>query len=371
MTWLGARDGILIIRPMLWRRFWCVALLASAVGARAHAPGLSNLAIQLRGSSLDADLIVSWQEIENIVPLDGDGNRDLSNDEFAAAKAKLNALCETAIAFEADGQPLKLIKSDVQREDTTGIHFITHWEFPTNVTVLLVRSEIIADLQRGHRQIVSVRGVTNALLAESSISRDKIIVEVSLGATAEKRDHTIPQFLWLGIEHIITGWDHLAFLLGLLVVGAKLREAVKIITAFTIAHSLTLALATFDLIRLPSSIVEPAIAASIVYVGVENIMRREYRGRWMLTFAFGLIHGCGFATALRELGIGTHGNSVVKPLVCFNLGVEIGQLAIAAAVLPWVWKWKPKFERRWILATSIVVALVGAYFLLDRTLFAR
>lgn len=346
-------------------------MLASVMSAQAHAPGLSNLAIQLGTNSLEADLIVSWQEIENIVPLDGDGNRELSNDEFAAAKAKLIVLAESAIALEADGRPLTVARSDVRRDDTTGIRFFIHYPLPTNTSVLLLRSEIIADLQRGHRQIVSVRGATNALLAELTFTRERNMTEVPLSATAEKRSHTVAEFLWLGVEHIITGWDHLTFLLGLLVVGSKLREAVKIITAFTVAHSLTLALTTFDLIRLPSSIVEPVIAASIVYVGIENIVRREYRGRWIITFVFGLIHGCGFATILRELGVGSQGESVLKPLVCFNLGVELGQLVIAAIVLPWIWKLKPKFEKRWIPVTSIIVALIGAYFLLDRTLLAR
>jgi hydrogenase/urease accessory protein HupE len=351
---------------MLWRKIGLMVFIALALSARAHQPGLSNLSIRLRESFLEADLIVSWQEVDTIVPLDGDANRELSNDEFAAARSRLLSMAPTTISLETDGQPLRFISGEVQREDTTGIRFITQWSFPTNARVLLVRSEILNDLQNGHREILSIRGVTNALLAEYSLTRDRNTYELPLTET-EHRDHTIGQFLWLGIEHILTGWDHLTFLFGLLVVGTRGREVAKIITSFTLAHSLTLALATFDLIRLPSSIVEPAIAASIVYVGIENIARHNYRGRWMLTFAFGLIHGCGFATALRELGVGANGESVVKPLVCFNLGVEIGQLAIAAAVLPWVWKLKPKFERRWIPVTSIAVALIGAWFLLQRT----
>jgi hydrogenase/urease accessory protein HupE len=341
------------------------------INARAHQPGLSNLAIQLRTNSLESDLIVSWQELENLVPLDSDGNRELSNDEFAANKARLQSIGEGAVSFEGDGATLKRLNTLVQRDDTTGIRFISQFEFTTNATVLLVRSEIIGDLQSGHRQILSVRGVTNALLAQHSLTRERNLYEVPLAASAASRDHTAPQFLWLGVEHILMGWDHLTFLLGLLVVGGKLRDAVKIITSFTIAHSLTLILATFDLIRLPSMLVESVIAASIVYVGVENMVRHNFRRRWILTFVFGLIHGCGFATALRELGVGADGGSVVKPLLSFNLGVELGQLAIAAAVLPWIWKLKPKFERWWVPVSSTIVALLGAWFLVERTLLAK
>ena len=88
--------------------------------------------------------------------------------------------------------------------------------------------------------------------------------------------------------------------------------------------------------------------------------------RWMLTFAFGLIHGCGFASALREAGVGAHGTSVITPLVCFNLGVELGQLAIAAIALPIIWKLKPTFPKRWIPITSVVLIVIGSYFLVQR-----
>jgi len=346
-----------------------LAAAGVAFTARAHQAGISTLTVQLHTNAADAELIVFWPELEEVIPLDSNQDKQLSNDEFAAAKGRLLQLAETAIELEADGKPLRLIMVNVSREDTTGIRFTSHWELPST-SVLLVRSEIVNDLQRGHREIVSVRGVTNALLAEVAITRDRNVIEVPLAAGAAAPHDSAREFLRLGVEHILTGWDHLTFLFGLLVVGGKLREVVKIITSFTLAHSLTLALATFNLIRLPSSLVEPAIAASIVYVGVENIIRHDYRGRWMLTFAFGLIHGCGFATALRELGVGANGAGVAKPLVCFNVGVETGQLVIAAVILPWVWYLKPKAGRWWIPVTSAAVALVGAWFLLQRTVLS-
>src|SRR5262249_19918028 len=142
------------------------------------------------------------------------------------------------------------------------------------------------------------------------------------------------EFLWMGIEHIATGYDHLAFLLGLLIVASTMRAVARLITSFTVAHSITLALATLDVIRLPALVVEPLIALSIVYVGVENLRGGDREGRWRLTFLFGLIHGCGFASALRDAGVGSAGPGVAMPLICFNLGVELGQLALAALVLP-------------------------------------
>jgi hydrogenase/urease accessory protein HupE len=175
-------------------------------------------------------------------------------------------------------------------------------------------------------------------------------------------------FLLIGVEHILLGFDHLAFLFALLIAGGTLREAVKIITSFTVAHSITLALATLELMAIPASVVEPLIAASIIYVGIENILRHKIERRWLLTFAFGLVHGFGFASALRELGVGA-GVNAVAPLLSFNLGVEVGQIAVAALVLPVIWKLRrhPRFVVRYVPACSILVALAGGYWLIERT----
>jgi hydrogenase/urease accessory protein HupE len=178
------------------------------------------------------------------------------------------------------------------------------------------------------------------------------------------------QFLLLGVEHIVTGYDHLLFLFGLLIVGSSFWGAWRIITAFTVAHSLTLVLATFDLLRLPSSLVEPLIAVSIVYVGLENLCRRDLHHRWLLTFGFGLVHGLGFASVLRDLGLGAVGGSAaVVPLLAFNVGVELGQVAIAVLVLPLMWKGQqlPQFFPRFATACSVLVMLAGTYWLVERT----
>jgi hydrogenase/urease accessory protein HupE len=180
-------------------------------------------------------------------------------------------------------------------------------------------------------------------------------------------------FLRLGIAHIWTGYDHLFFLAGLLIVCIHLRAAVGIITSFTVAHAITLGLAATDTVHLPSRVVEPLIAASIMFVGLENLYRRgtEPRGRPTVAFIFGLVHGFGFADVLRGLGLGTHGTSLAVPLFGFNLGVELGQLAVATVALPIIWRLRksPGFSRRGIPLISTVVAATGFYWLIKRTLF--
>lgn len=180
-------------------------------------------------------------------------------------------------------------------------------------------------------------------------------------------------FLELGIEHIWTGYDHLLFLGGLLIVCERLRTLIAVVTSFTVAHSVTLGLAATNTVTIPGRVVEPLIAASILFVGVENILRpgSEPKGRWAVAFVFGLVHGFGFADVLRQMGLGVDGRGIALPLFSFNLGVEIGQVSVAAIVLPVVWRLRrnPAFVSRGIPIASGLIALVGLYWLLERTLF--
>jgi len=207
-----------------------------------------------------------------------------------------------------------------------------------------------------------------------SLGTVRPLLAASTAAPAAGASPTFWGFLQLGIAHIWTGYDHLLFLFGLLVVCRTFRSIVIIISCFTLAHSVTLALATWNIVQLPSRLVEPMIAASILFVGVENLVRRgaEPRGRGALTFVFGLAHGFGFANVLRDLGVGSNGHSIAMPLFSFNLGVEIGQVTIAAIVLPVVWRLRrnPAFVRRGVPILSGFVAAAGLYWLLERTLFS-
>src|ERR1043166_634128 len=235
----------------------CLAAAAwfSVCAGRAHQPGLSTVFVDLGANRITTQLILSWQELEQAVPLDTNHDRTLSDDEFTAAKPPLLNLGEPPLSLESDGRMLALKSPvEVQREDTTGIRFNLIFEFPPT-RVLTITSEIISELQRGHSEIVSIRSTNGTTLGEAVLERDKPSVDVPLFALKEKKPPSAArQFLVLGIEHIVTGWDHLAFLFGLLVIGGRLRDAVKIINSFTLAHSLTLALATLNVISMPSRI---------------------------------------------------------------------------------------------------------------------
>lgn len=171
-------------------------------------------------------------------------------------------------------------------------------------------------------------------------------------------------FFVFGVEHILIGYDHILFLLSLIVVS-RFGELVKVVTSFTVAHSITLALATLGWVEIPSNVVETAIAATIVFTAVENFWIHDTSGRWRLTFVFGLIHGFGFAGVLRDLDLPTEG--FVRSLLAFNLGVEAGQLVIVAALaIPatMLARWKHGRAAQCIL--SGIIALCGIGWFLDR-----
>lgn len=177
-------------------------------------------------------------------------------------------------------------------------------------------------------------------------------------------------FFKLGVEHIITGYDHLLFLAALLLTCKKFHEAATIITCFTVAHSITLALAALDIVRLSAAVVEPAIALTIIYVAIENLTTKPplWR-RALITGFFGLVHGLGFASVLRDLGLGSLPGGIVWPLLKFNLGVEAGQLCVAGLFLPLLLllsRREEQWQKYWLPGLSLIVALLGAYWFVIR-----
>jgi hydrogenase/urease accessory protein HupE len=173
-------------------------------------------------------------------------------------------------------------------------------------------------------------------------------------------------FFLQGIRHILGGLDHVLFVIALVSVATSWRDLAKVVTSFTLAHSLTLALGALDLVRLSPRLVEPLIAASIVYVAVENVARSQPRARIGVTFGFGLVHGFGFSGVLRDLGLAKA--SLLSALVGFNLGVETGQLLIVAPLAPLVWWLHRRLAayRRVRLVANALVALVAGWWFVQR-----
>jgi hydrogenase/urease accessory protein HupE len=178
-------------------------------------------------------------------------------------------------------------------------------------------------------------------------------------------------FIPSGIEHILVGPDHILFLVGLLLLGGTWKALVKIVTAFTIGHSITLSLAALEILSPPARLIEPAIALSIVFVGADNLVRGQGRDvRAWIALVFGLVHGFGFAYVLREFGLPRE--ALGWSLFSFNVGVEIGQLGIVlvvASALAAMRRWNTAAAQKVAYAGSVVVIAAGAYWFIQRVFF--
>lgn len=173
-------------------------------------------------------------------------------------------------------------------------------------------------------------------------------------------------YINLGLEHIITGYDHLLFLFSLIIISERFSDVLKIVTAFTVAHSITLTLAALGMVPVYPKWIEAGIAFTIGYVAVENFFVKTSKWRWLLTFGFGLIHGLGFATAISEIGFDT--KYTVISLVSFNVGIELGQLAVVGIVLPLLLKFRknPGYYRIFFRGASACILLISAYWFVQR-----
>ena len=183
----------------------------------------------------------------------------------------------------------------------------------------------------------------------------------------------IATFVAAGMHHIFIGPDHILFLVGLLLLGGRLSRLLTVVTGFTIGHSLTLALATLGIVNPPARIIEPLIAVSIVWVGIGNLRTREGGGDWRILAAlgFGLIHGFGFASVLREFGLPRE--ALGWSLLSFNLGVEAGQACIVAVVAPLLALLRttaPQAAPRWVAAASWCVIAAGGFWFFQRVFAA-
>ena len=234
---------------------------------------------------------------------------------------------------------------------------------PTAPGRLAIRDDWFDLFGEHYRTLARIDGPSG--VREMAFLPDAREVRIDLGQAS-----LTPQggFFWLGVEHILTGYDHLLFLAALLLGGGGIAALLKIVTGFTVAHSVTLAASVLGLITVPSRIVEPAIAASIVWVAVENVwLARARAHRWLVSFAFGLVHGLGFASALTPLALPP--KSLALALIGFNVGVEAGQALVIVFALPLgFWLHRRSWEPRLVRGLSVAVAVVGAVWFVQRLL---
>ena len=348
----------------------------------AHTTGLSTSDLRFGTNGLDGEIVMTGVDLslalahfEASTPLDSNHDGKLSPEEFAAGLERLRKFAGDFLVVEFDGQivPSGRARFALDEKDNFRMELNYPGQRPTQ---LRVRAAGFAHLPPDHLHFVGVYGTDGTALGNKMLKPSDDLLRITLPSGTAKTEPRVSKFTGffkLGVEHIWTGYDHLLFLLALLLVCKDFLSAVQVVSFFTLAHSITLAFATLNLVSVSSRVTEPAIAASIIYVGVENFARKEGpKGRWLITFLFGLIHGFGFATVLRDMGVASSTTGVAVPLVAFNLGVEAGQIVIAGVLLPVIWnirKWKP-FLHWGVPVTSALVAIVGGFWFIQRVFFA-
>jgi hypothetical protein len=291
--------------------------------------------------------------------LDANGDGRVSQAEIERARAALAAVFWEATEVSADGVRCSLAFEDAVLESPDGLRLRAAFTCGHSPERLLLRFGFLDWMPTGHRHLATVHLSRGDVETLAMVARPELEVRVTGGAS-----RGLLSLLRSGIEHILTGADHLAFLLALLLGGtlvrgkhdatirARIVPLVAMLTAFTVGHSVSLAVATIGAFAPGARVVESAVALSVAYVGAENLYARSVTHRWLLTFPFGLVHGFAFAGGLLPLGLPR--TQLPAALVAFNLGVEVGQLLVLLALLPpllWL------RSRRWYAAAARAVSM--------------
>lgn len=385
-TKLTARGALSTARAALYA---IVMLMACASGTLAHemSPAIADVTVNadavvmevsLPGEALLAGVDLETFEDTNDAPEASayDDLRALSADAFEARFKSAWPLLSQGIKFTATGLRLlpELVSVDTQDDIDVAL---------PRVTMVTLR----ADLPKGDDPVIFAWDAAFGPLIlrhmVDDLPEDQEAYSAYLaagqasaplprsGTATVKGLAAFVDYIVIGFEHILPkGLDHILFVLGLFFFSLKMRDLFWQVTTFTLAHSITLALATLGLVTVPGSIVEPLIAASIVFVAVENIVQTKLsRFRFAVIFAFGLLHGLGFASVLGDIGLAP--GQFVASLIAFNIGVELGQITILLAAFALVGVWfgqKPWYRARIAVPASAAIAVIGGWWVIERVI---
>ena len=346
-----------------------VALLGLPAPAAAHPVPFSYLDIHIGPGALELTLVVHVFDVGHDLRVDPP-ERTLDAAVLGPQGSALVALLQQRLQVAADGRLLTngIWSAPVPLPDRQSIQLRARYQtgsVPGSVTV----TAALFPYDPTHQTFLNFYegdGLTSQAILDRNHPEFEYFAGTRQGALA-----VIRKFIPSGIHHILIGPDHLLFLVGLLLLGGSVRRLLLVVTAFTVAHSITLSLAALNIVTPPSRIIEPAIALSIVYVGVDNLMVGRGRDvRALIAFAFGFIHGFGFANVLREMGLPAR--ALGWSLFSFNVGVEIGQLFVVVLVASALMALRSRNEaagRRLAFAGSLVVIAMGAFWFVQRVFF--
>ena len=331
---------------MMRRLLLLLALLTCQANVWAHKASDSYLLVEAQGAALKVQWDIALRDIDFAIGLDRDGNAEITWGELRARQSDIAAWATSRLDLSRGGAcPLSIDGMQVDTH-TDGGYAVLHitGTCPSAAGELGLQYRLLFDLDNLHRGLLnlSLDGVKQTAV----LSPASGLLQFSPAVVSHWRQFV--DYVVEGVWHIWIGFDHILFLLSLLLpavlvmqmkrwrgvasLGEATREVLWVVTSFTVAHSITLSLAALELVSLPSRLVESAIALSVVLAAANNLRPVVEHRRWLVAFGFGLIHGFGFASVLAELGLPT--DALVLSLLGFNVGVELGQMAIVAVFLP-------------------------------------
>lgn len=366
-----------LVSLQVLKGFAMLLILLASPAALAHKPSDSYLSLQVTETAIQGQWDIALRDLDYALGLDDNQDGAITWGELRAQHAEIAAYALARLALSADGEacPTAVLEHLVD-DHSDGAYAVLRFSAgcKTEPKVLSAHYRLFFDVDPQHRGLLRLEhaGQTRTAIfsAATPVQRFELAENDRLRQFIDYTAH--------GVWHIWIGFDHLLFLLSLLLPAVLIRvdggwtgaarfrdalwEVVKVVSAFTLAHSITLTLAALEVVQLPSRWVESAIAASVIVAALNNLIVMAGASRWLFAFAFGLIHGFGFASVLADLGLPQ--NALLLALVAFNLGVEAGQLAIVALFLPLAWGVRNQWiYRRGVLAggSLLVIATAGIW----------
>ncbi len=353
-------------------------LLCMLLPAYAHKPSDSYLTLNVAGDKVEGQWDIALRDLDFALNLDQDGNGELTWDEIRSQHGAISAYALGRLALTNGAQACPVTAGEqLIDKHTDGAYTVLRFsaQCPAKIDALGVSYRLFAELDPQHKGLLKLasEGITSTAIFSPESAQQTL----SLRSASKWRQFA--DYVKDGVWHIWIGFDHILFLLSLLLPAVLIprkgeqaqsfREAfidvLKVVTAFTIAHSITLTLASWQLVALPSRWVESAIAASVVVAALNNIFPLFRGRRPHAAFAFGLIHGFGFASVLSDLGLPQ--SALALSLAGFNIGVELGQMAIVAVFLPLAFLTRRTWFYRQLMTTgSALIAVVAAVWLVER-----
>lgn len=360
-----------------------VTLLVAICGssALAHKPSDSYLRISGGGQQLTAEWDIALKDLEFVIGLDADQDGQITWGELKSQQASVTAHALSRLKLTADGQPCKLEMTEMmvtRHSDGAYVVLSINTDAPGDIEHLNIHYDLLFDVDPTHRGLVLYDN--GSVTSTHVLSPDEPIAEICTADAGLFR--TLVEYVREGVWHIWIGFDHILFLISLLLPAVfirkekswlpveafrpALRAVLKIVTVFTIAHSITLWLAVMEYVKLPSQMVEATIAFSIIVTALNNLFPVLKLPGWTIAFSFGLIHGFGFANVLIDLGLSNVALAI--SLLGFNIGVELGQLAIVLGLLPISYLTRNTHSYRNIVfrAGSFLIAVVATVWMYER-----